>query len=84
MNCLQGEQSEAAIWQLCKDNWCCCAAPCSDVPCFADALQSYLQQVMALEYEEKPDYEALRQLFKKPLENVKASAYDSVDIKMVP
>ncbi|XP_069665680.1 serine/threonine-protein kinase VRK3 isoform X2 [Haliaeetus albicilla] len=49
-----------------------------------DALQSYLQQVMALEYEEKPDYEALRQLFKKPLEKMKASAYDSLDIKMVP
>ncbi|XP_064318297.1 inactive serine/threonine-protein kinase VRK3 isoform X1 [Phalacrocorax carbo] len=49
-----------------------------------DALQSYLQQVMALEYEEKPDYEALRQLFKKSLEKMKASAYDSVDIKMVP
>ncbi|KAM9261323.1 LOW QUALITY PROTEIN: serine/threonine-protein kinase VRK3 [Cariama cristata] len=49
-----------------------------------DALQSYLQQVMALEYEEKPDYEVLRQLFKKPLEKMKASAYDSVDIKMVP
>ncbi|XP_068276296.1 serine/threonine-protein kinase VRK3-like isoform X2 [Nyctibius grandis] len=48
------------------------------------ALQSYLQQVMALGYEEKPDYEALRQLFKKPLEKMKASAYDSVDIKMVP
>ncbi|NXD77998.1 VRK3 kinase, partial [Halcyon senegalensis] len=48
------------------------------------ALQSYLQQVMALEYEEKPDYEALRQLFKKALEKMKASAYDSVDIKMVP
>nr|XP_009937510.1 PREDICTED: inactive serine/threonine-protein kinase VRK3 [Opisthocomus hoazin] len=49
-----------------------------------DALQSYLQQVMALEYEEKPDYEALRQPCKKPLEKMKASAYDSVDIKMVP
>ncbi|NWH44933.1 VRK3 kinase, partial [Fregata magnificens] len=49
-----------------------------------DALQSYLQQVTALEYEEKPDYEALRQLFKKPLEKMKASAYDSVDIKIVP
>ncbi|XP_010115557.1 PREDICTED: inactive serine/threonine-protein kinase VRK3, partial [Chlamydotis macqueenii] len=48
------------------------------------ALRSYLQQVMALEYEEKPDYKALQQLFKKPLEKMKASAYDSVDIKMVP
>ncbi|XP_069726360.1 serine/threonine-protein kinase VRK3 [Phaenicophaeus curvirostris] len=49
-----------------------------------DALQSYLQQVMALGYEERPDYEALRQLFRKPLERMKASAYDPVDIKMVP
>ncbi|KAM6346080.1 LOW QUALITY PROTEIN: serine/threonine-protein kinase VRK3-like [Podargus strigoides] len=47
-------------------------------------MQSYLQQVMALEYEEKPNYEALQQLFKKPLEKMKASAYDSVDIKIVP
>ncbi|OXB70868.1 UNVERIFIED_CONTAM: hypothetical protein H355_014757 [Colinus virginianus] len=50
----------------------------------AGALQSYLQQVMALEYEEKPNYEALRQLFKKPLQTMKTSAYDSVDIMIVP
>ncbi|NXX96235.1 VRK3 kinase, partial [Centropus bengalensis] len=48
------------------------------------ALRSFLQQVVVLGYEEKPDYEALRQLFKKPLERMKASAYDPVDIKMVP
>lgn len=39
---------------------------------------------MALEYEEKPDYTALRQLFEKPLEKTKASAYDSVDVRVVP
>ncbi|KAL2298711.1 hypothetical protein Nmel_014301 [Mimus melanotis] len=49
-----------------------------------DALESYLEQVMALEYEEKPDYAALRQLFGKPLEKMKASAYDSVDVRVVP
>ncbi|NXK92374.1 VRK3 kinase, partial [Formicarius rufipectus] len=49
-----------------------------------EALQSYLQQVMALEYEEKPDYGALRQLFKTSLEKMKASAYDSIDIQVVP
>ncbi|KFU95232.1 Inactive serine/threonine-protein kinase VRK3, partial [Chaetura pelagica] len=49
-----------------------------------DALQRYLQHVMALGYEDKPDYEALRQLFKQPLEKMRASAYDPVDIKMVP
>lgn len=68
----------------CRDSQGCRAAPSSDGPCFADALQSYLQQVLALEYEEKPDYETLRQLFKKPLEKMKASAYDPVDIRMVP
>lgn len=61
-----------------------CVGPCGDILCFAAALQSYLQQVMALEYEEKPNYEALRQLFKKPLQMLKASAYDSVDIMVVP
>lgn len=61
-----------------------CAAPGGDIPHFADALQRYLQQVMALEYEEKPNYEFLRQLFKKPLEKMKASAYDSVAITIVP
>ncbi|XP_062443911.1 inactive serine/threonine-protein kinase VRK3 [Rhea pennata] len=49
-----------------------------------DALQSYLQQIIALGYEEKPDYEGLRQLLKKPLEKMKASAYDSLDVKVVP
>ncbi|XP_068764290.1 serine/threonine-protein kinase VRK3 isoform X2 [Struthio camelus] len=49
-----------------------------------DALQSYLQEITALDYEEKPDYEALRQLLKKPLEKMRASAYDSLDLKVVP
>ncbi|KFQ32046.1 Inactive serine/threonine-protein kinase VRK3, partial [Merops nubicus] len=49
-----------------------------------EALQSYLQQVTALGYEERPDYEALRQLFRRPLEKVKASPYDPVDIHVVP
>ncbi|NXK31228.1 VRK3 kinase, partial [Piprites chloris] len=49
-----------------------------------EALQRYLEQVMALEYEEKPDYEALRQLFRKALEKMKSSAYDPVDVPVVP
>uniref|UniRef100_K7FYP1 VRK serine/threonine kinase 3 n=1 Tax=Pelodiscus sinensis TaxID=13735 RepID=K7FYP1_PELSI len=51
---------------------------------FADALLSYLQRAMALAFEERPDYEALRQLLGKPLEMRGASAYDSVDLKVVP
>ncbi|KAM7151555.1 serine/threonine-protein kinase VRK3 [Macrochelys suwanniensis] len=49
-----------------------------------DALHSYLQQAMALAFEEEPDYEALRKLLGKPLEMRRASAYDSVDLKVVP
>ncbi|XP_010210397.1 PREDICTED: inactive serine/threonine-protein kinase VRK3 [Tinamus guttatus] len=49
-----------------------------------EALQSYLQQAMALEYEERPDYEALRQFLRRPLEKMRASAYDSLDVRVVP
>ncbi|XP_054851531.1 inactive serine/threonine-protein kinase VRK3 isoform X2 [Eublepharis macularius] len=49
-----------------------------------DALQCYLLQVMSLDYEERPDYEELRMLLKKPLELMRTSAYDSVDLKVVP
>ncbi|XP_044836935.1 inactive serine/threonine-protein kinase VRK3 isoform X1 [Mauremys mutica] len=49
-----------------------------------DALHNYLQQALALAFEEEPDYEALRKLLGKPLEMKRASAYDSVDLKVVP
>uniref|UniRef100_A0A8C8R8F9 VRK serine/threonine kinase 3 n=1 Tax=Pelusios castaneus TaxID=367368 RepID=A0A8C8R8F9_9SAUR len=49
-----------------------------------DALQSYLQKAMVLAFEEKPDYEALRESLEKPLEMRRASAYDPVDLSVVP
>ncbi|XP_037765918.1 inactive serine/threonine-protein kinase VRK3 isoform X1 [Chelonia mydas] len=49
-----------------------------------DALHSYLQQAMALTFEEEPDYKALRKFLGKPLEMRRTSAYDSVDLKVVP
>ncbi|XP_077774575.1 serine/threonine-protein kinase VRK3 isoform X2 [Podarcis muralis] len=49
-----------------------------------EALKSYLLQVMSLEYEEKPDYEELRTVLRRPLELMRTSAYDSVDLKVVP
>ncbi|XP_060116556.1 inactive serine/threonine-protein kinase VRK3 [Heteronotia binoei] len=48
------------------------------------AVQSYLLRVMALEYEERPNYEELRTFLRKPLELMRASAYDSLDLKVVP
>nr|XP_056722379.1 inactive serine/threonine-protein kinase VRK3 [Euleptes europaea] len=49
-----------------------------------DAVQRYLLRVVSLDYEERPDYEELRQFLRKPLELMRASAYDSVDLKVVP
>ncbi|KAG8145534.1 hypothetical protein E2320_012052 [Naja naja] len=47
-----------------------------------ESIQKYLQQVMTLEYEEKPNYEELRMLFTRPLQLMRASAYDSVDLRL--
>ncbi|XP_015279079.1 PREDICTED: inactive serine/threonine-protein kinase VRK3 [Gekko japonicus] len=49
-----------------------------------DAVLHYLLQVVALDYEERPDYEELRMFLRKPLEAMRASAYDSVDLQVVP
>ncbi|XP_026559968.1 inactive serine/threonine-protein kinase VRK3 [Pseudonaja textilis] len=49
-----------------------------------ESIQKYLQQVMTLEYEEKPNYEELRMLFTRPLQLMRASAYDSVDLRVAP
>ncbi|XP_063171109.1 inactive serine/threonine-protein kinase VRK3 [Candoia aspera] len=49
-----------------------------------ESVKKYLQQVMALEYEEKPNYEELRILFMTPLQLMRTSAYDSVDLRVAP
>ncbi|KAM3826636.1 serine/threonine-protein kinase VRK3 isoform 2-T2 [Vipera latastei] len=49
-----------------------------------ESIKEYLQQVMTLEYEEKPKYEELRTLFTRPLQLMRASAYDSVDLRVAP
>ncbi|XP_058013689.1 inactive serine/threonine-protein kinase VRK3 isoform X2 [Ahaetulla prasina] len=49
-----------------------------------ESIKKYLQQVMTLEYEEKPNYEELRTLFTSPLQLMRASAYDSVDLRVAP
>ncbi|XP_053132585.1 inactive serine/threonine-protein kinase VRK3 [Hemicordylus capensis] len=49
-----------------------------------DVLQSYLVQVVSLDYEEQPNYEELRTLLKRRLELMRTSAYDPVALKVVP
>ncbi|XP_077172973.1 serine/threonine-protein kinase VRK3 isoform X2 [Paroedura picta] len=49
-----------------------------------DAVQHFLLRVMSLDYEERPDYDELRALLRKPLELMRASAYDPLDLRVVP
>lgn len=47
------------------------------------ALMKYLEQVLSLEYDEKPNYEGLRTYLTEPLDKMRAFAYDPVDLKAV-
>uniref|UniRef100_A0A6I8P935 VRK serine/threonine kinase 3 n=1 Tax=Ornithorhynchus anatinus TaxID=9258 RepID=A0A6I8P935_ORNAN len=51
---------------------------------FSDSLQLFLESVMGLQYEEKPNYSLLRETLGTPLKKLRASAYDPVDLHMVP
>lgn len=49
-----------------------------------ETLQKYLKVVMALKYEEKPPYTALRNNLKALLQDLRVSAYDPLDLQVVP
>lgn len=51
---------------------------------FTETLQEYLKVVMALKYEEKPPYALLRMNLEALLQDLRASAYDPLDLQMVP
>ncbi|XP_020015604.1 serine/threonine-protein kinase VRK3 isoform X2 [Castor canadensis] len=50
----------------------------------SETLQEYLKVVMALKYEEKPPYALLRMNLEALLQDLRASAYDPLDLQMVP
>ncbi|XP_059987484.1 inactive serine/threonine-protein kinase VRK3 isoform X4 [Lagenorhynchus albirostris] len=50
----------------------------------SETLQKYLKVVMALKYEEKPPYTALRNNLKALLQDLQVSAYDPLDLQVVP
>lgn len=50
----------------------------------AETLQEYLKVVMALQYEEKPPYSTLRNELEALLQDLRASAYDPLDLQVVP
>ncbi|XP_038618184.1 inactive serine/threonine-protein kinase VRK3 isoform X2 [Tachyglossus aculeatus] len=51
---------------------------------FSGSLLMFLESVMGLQYEEKPDYSLLRETLGTPLKKLRASAYDPLDLHMVP
>lgn len=50
----------------------------------SEALQQYLKAVMALKYEEKPPYTMLRNGLEALLQDLRASAYDPLNLQLVP
>ncbi|XP_057389563.1 inactive serine/threonine-protein kinase VRK3 isoform X2 [Balaenoptera acutorostrata] len=50
----------------------------------SETLQEYLKVVMALKYEEKPPYTALRNNLEALLQDLQVSAYDPLDLQVVP
>lgn len=49
-----------------------------------ETLQEYLKVVMALQYDEKPPYMLLRNNLEAMLQDLRVSAYDPLDLRMVP
>ncbi|XP_048964831.1 inactive serine/threonine-protein kinase VRK3 isoform X7 [Canis lupus dingo] len=49
-----------------------------------ETLQEYMKVVMTLQYDEKPPYVMLRNNLKALLQDLRVSAYDPVDLQMVP
>lgn len=49
-----------------------------------ETLQKYLKVVMALKYDEKPPYALLRNDLEAVLQDLRVSAYDPMDLRMVP
>lgn len=49
-----------------------------------ETLQEYMKVVMNLEYDEKPPYTMLRNNLEALLQDLRVSAYDPVDLQMVP
>ncbi|XP_014405971.1 PREDICTED: inactive serine/threonine-protein kinase VRK3 [Myotis brandtii] len=50
----------------------------------SETLQEYLKVVMALKYEEKPPYDLLRSGLRTLLQDLLVSAYDPINLRMVP
>eukprot|EP00069_Balaena_mysticetus_P009708 bmy_06354T0 len=83
-NCLPNTDDIMKLKQKFLDNPEGLVRQCSRWTNTSETLQEYLKVVMALKYEEKPPYTALRNNLEALLQDLRVSAYDPLDLQVVP
>nr|XP_015098325.1 inactive serine/threonine-protein kinase VRK3 isoform X1 [Vicugna pacos]XP_015098326.1 inactive serine/threonine-protein kinase VRK3 isoform X1 [Vicugna pacos] len=83
-SCLPNTEDIMKLKQKFLDNPEGLVGQCSRWISPSETLQEYLKVVMALRYEEKPPYTVLRNSLEALLQDLRVSAYDPLDLQMVP
>ncbi|KAM9633420.1 serine/threonine-protein kinase VRK3 isoform 2-T7 [Trichechus inunguis] len=83
-NCLPNTNSIMKLKEKFLDNPESLVEKCSSWNTPSGTLQEYLKVVMSLKYDEKPPYSVLRNNLEALLQDLRVSAYDPVDLHMVP
>ncbi|XP_010991462.1 inactive serine/threonine-protein kinase VRK3 isoform X2 [Camelus dromedarius] len=83
-SCLPNTEDIMKLKQKFLDNPEGLVGQCSRWISPSETLQEYLKVVMALKYEEKPPYTALRNSLEALLQDLRVSAYDPLDLQMAP
>ncbi|XP_032695226.1 inactive serine/threonine-protein kinase VRK3 [Lontra canadensis] len=83
-DCLPNIEDIMKLKQKFLDNPESLVGQCSRWICPSETLQEYMKVVMTLGYDEKPPYNMLRSSLEDLLRDLRASAYDPVDLQMVP
>lgn len=82
--CLPNTEDIMKLKQKFLDNPETLVGKCSRWMSPSETLQKYLKVVMALKYDEKPPYALLRNDLEAVLQDLRVSAYDPMDLRMVP
>ncbi|XP_058900149.1 serine/threonine-protein kinase VRK3 isoform X1 [Kogia breviceps] len=83
-NCLPNTEDIMKLKQKFLDDPEGLVGQCSRQTNTSETLQKYLKVVMALKYEEKPPYTTLRNNLEALLQDLRVSAYDPLDLQVVP
>uniref|UniRef100_A0A8C3WCB7 Serine/threonine-protein kinase VRK3 n=1 Tax=Catagonus wagneri TaxID=51154 RepID=A0A8C3WCB7_9CETA len=83
-HCLPNTEDIMKLKQKFLDNPESLVGQCSRWISPSETLQEYLKVVMALKYEEKPPYAVLRNSLEALLQDLRVSAYDRLDLPVVP